>query len=65
MTEEEKAWIDQASYTDLLRKWRLAPAGNPYFSGETGQYFEERIGELRRLNPSSHTAASKQIGWEF
>jgi len=39
-TEEMKAWIDGASYEALLRRWRNAPGGSPWFQGEVGEYYK-------------------------
>ena len=38
MKPEEKAWIDNANYIQLLRKWRftVTPPGESIFSGESG-----------------------------
>ena len=44
MTDEErKKWIDGASYSELLSKWRYAPAGDPFFRGEVGGYYQEQM----------------------
>ena len=63
MTPEQKEWIDQASYEDLLRRWRFAPVGDPFFQGDTGDYYSKIMGELRAADPAGHVAASKSIGW--
>lgn len=57
-----KQWIDDASYEELLRKWRFAPAGDPYFQGETGTYYSNVMAQ-KRMNVD-HVAASKRIGWD-
>ena len=63
-TKERKKWIDNASYEDLLRKWRFAPAGSPFFQGEVGQYFVLIMGKKRKeVGDAEHTRASKAIGW--
>lgn len=66
MTKEEKlAWIKNASYTDLLRKWRFEPMGSEWFLGEIGLAYNNAIGQKRReVGDEAHTAASKEIGWE-
>jgi len=75
-TEQEmKAWIDQASYEDLLRKWRFAEVGSPWFAGEVGEYYKEMMGKRRQAEmvaetlmtgdvPDVHVRASKRIGWD-
>ena len=63
--EEMKKWIDSASYEELLRKWRFAPAGSPWFQGEIGIYFDEVIRKKRKeIGDEEHTRISKAIGWE-
>jgi len=61
LTEENKKTIDAMSYEGLLSKWRFAPSGDPWFQGETGEYWGKRMNELRKT--SDHVAASKRIGW--
>lgn len=64
LTEERKAHIDSLSYEGLLQKWRFAPVGDPWFQGETGTYWGERMGKVRSQNEGGAVAASKRIGWE-
>ena len=65
MTETElKKWIDEASYEDLLRKWRNAPAGDKFFFGDMGVYFEDAMKSKRaEVGDAEHTRASRSIGW--
>lgn len=65
LTEENKAHIDNLSYIELLRKWRFAPVGDPWFQGETGKYWGKRMTTLRSVpgGDMMHTKASKAIGW--
>jgi hypothetical protein len=63
LTDENKAYIDNLSYEELLEKWRFAPAGYEWFQGETGNYWGKRMSELREKG-ADHVAASKAIGWE-
>ncbi len=58
-----RAYIDGMSYEELLRQWRFAPVGDPLFVGESGDYWVERMRELRALG-ADHVAASKSIGWQ-
>ena len=63
-SEEMKKWIDNASYEQLLSHWRNAPAGDPYFVGEIGSYYQKRMGEKRsEVGDSEHVRTSKSIGW--
>lgn len=66
LTDENKQHIDSLSYEDLLRHWRFAPSGNPWFQGETGQYWDKRMQELRDQPGGNgrHVSASKAIGWD-
>ena len=63
LTPENKEIIDGKSYTQLLSKWRFAPTGDPWFQGETGKYWGERMAELRD-DGADHVGASKAIGWD-
>jgi hypothetical protein len=65
LTPENKAHIDNMSYESLLSQWRNAPAGNPWFQGETGKHWGDRMAELRNKpgGNSEHVRASKSIGW--
>lgn len=63
LTPENKASIDKMDYESLLYRWRNAPVGDPWFQGETGDYWKQRMTELRNANPAGHVKASKNIGW--
>ncbi len=63
LTDNNKASIDGMSYEDLLFHWRFAPAGDPWFQGETGDYRGKRMRELKAAG-ADHVGASKRIGWE-
>ena len=63
LTEENKKTIDAMSYEGLLSKWRFAPSGDPWFQGETGEYWGKRMNELRAQGVD-HVGASKRIGWD-
>ena len=64
-TKEMKQWIDNASYEDLLRKWRFAKIGDPFFQGEIGEYYCDIMKRRRaEVNDDEHTMTSKQIGWD-
>jgi hypothetical protein len=64
LTPENKAIIDARSYQGLLSHWRFAPVGDPWFQGETGKYWGERMKQLREANEGAAVSASKSIGWE-
>ena len=63
LTRENKESIDSLSYESLLSRWRFAPVGDPWFQGETGKYWGERMAELRKKDNAEHVRASKAIGW--
>jgi len=57
-----KEWIDNASYEELLRKWRFAPAGDPFFRSDTkmGAYYSKVMAEKKKhINAA---VASKRVG---
>lgn len=69
MTDAEmiklKQEIDAMDYESMLRKWRYASLGSPYFQGEIGAYYSKRMAEKRTdVGDAAHTAASKSIGWD-
>jgi hypothetical protein len=66
LTPNEKARIDSMSYEDLLNQWRFAQPGDPWFYGETGEYWEKREKELRNQpgRQRKHVATSKAISGE-
>lgn len=57
-----KAWIDNATYEDLLRKWRNAPSGSAFFIGTIGDYYAERMKALKEADSAGAVRASKNIG---
>lgn len=63
LTPENKASIDKMDYESLLYRWRNAPGGDPWFQGETGDYWSKRMKELREAG-ANHVQASKTIGWD-
>ena len=64
LSEENKKYIDKLSYYGLLERWRNSPAGDPWFQGETGKYWGERMRAMRDSGTVDHVATSKQIGWD-
>ncbi len=66
MTDATKNMIDNMSYTEMLSRWRFAPAGDPMFVGESGKYFAEVMKKKRaEVGDDGHVAASKLIGWNM
>ena len=66
LTAERKAQIDAMGYEALLSRWRFAAIGDPWFEGETGEYWGARMKELRSRagGDDAHVSASKNIGWD-
>lgn len=66
LTVENQKHIDSLAYVELLRHNRFAPAGDPWFQGETGLYWLSRMAELRAQpgGDERHTMASTSIGWD-
>lgn len=64
LTKENKEHIDGLTYTELLSRWRFAEAGDPWFQGETGEYWSQVMRKKRDENPVGAVSASKRIGWE-
>jgi hypothetical protein len=66
LTQENKAKIDNMSYTQLLSRWRNSPNGDTWFQGETGDYWSERMKEMRNQpdGEKMHVEASKLTGWK-
>jgi hypothetical protein len=64
MKKDQKDWIDNATYTQLLARWRFAAVGDPIFKGETGKYYAKVLAEKKNATPAADAvAASKAIGW--
>ena len=61
-TEDMKKWIDEASYTELLRKWRYAQIGELFFQGEMGKYYGKVLSQKRNeVGADEHVRTSKAI----
>jgi len=64
-TQEAKQKIDDSSYERLLSHWWYAPAGDPMFVGEIGEYYTKVMSEKRQaVGPGAAVAASKAIVWD-
>ena len=66
MTQQEMLdWINEASYEELLRKWRFAPAGSEFFQGDIGKYYAKIMAERRKeIGNVEHARISKRLGWK-
>lgn len=59
-----KEQINSESYESLLRRWRFAPVGSPFFQGEVGDYYAQVMFEKRDALPAGEQVrASKAVGW--
>ena len=65
MNEDQKDWIDNASYYALMNRWRFAKSGDPIFQGEAGDYYKKVMSEQRaQVGPAEHTRISKSLGFK-
>ncbi len=63
LTPENKTFIDSRTHLQLLDRWRFSRAGDPWFQGETGEYWGKRMAELRDADRAQAVADSKLLGW--
>lgn len=61
MSPSEKAWIDGASYSELMGKVRSEPPISEWFQGETGDYLFGKI----RMHVERQTASDCALAREF
>lgn len=62
MTDEQRQWINQASYRQLLERWRYAPEGDLMVQGTTGDYYSKVMAEQKSLvGQAEHVSISKTI----
>lgn len=60
-----KQWVDNASYTELLSKWRFAPIGDRFFQNDNGKYYSMVMQQKHNeVGNDAHVQASKSIGWD-
>lgn len=62
--EEMKKRIDEMDYDEMLRLWRCAPAGHPYFRRDMmGDYFSKAMEKRKKsISNAEHVEASIAIG---
>ena len=64
MTDEDKNWIDNSTYEQLLYAWRKSNVGNPLFQGDTGEYYKTVMyTKQKQITAKEAVQASKNIGW--
>ncbi len=67
MDEDEvtRAWIDSASYHDLLRKWRFARGGESFCRGELGRYYMSELYRRRiEIGSEKHLKTCADLGYQ-
>ena len=65
MTKDEKKWLDEASYEELLRRWRFAPSSDPLVQGDAGIHFQQVLDRRRKeIGTDEHVRISKKIGFQ-
>lgn len=62
--QSKKEQIDRMTVRQLLLDHRFAPAGDPRFQGDEGDYRGKRLAELRSEDNDAYVRASKSIGWD-
>ncbi len=63
LTKRYKAYIDSLSYRELLAHWRDISASDPWFQGQTGEYWKKRMSELKAIDPDGALRDSESIGF--
>ncbi len=64
INELMKEWIDNATYEELLSRWRFASDGDLIFQGEAGEYYAEVMKKKgEEIGDDARVKASKSVGW--
>jgi hypothetical protein len=64
LTKERKTYIDCLTYEMLLSRVRFAKIADPWFQGETGDYWLKRVAQIRnKIGNEEHSKISKRVGW--
>lgn len=66
MTDQELwDWTDNATYEELLKKWRFAKDGDPLFRCGMGRHFSDVMFKRKAALPPGEAARiSKKVGWK-
>ena len=65
LNEATKKLIDDMPIREMLVKNRFSSISDPFFSGETGDYFLKVMSEKRKeIGDAAWTALSKSVGWD-
>jgi hypothetical protein len=58
-------WIENATYAQMLERWRFSPPGDSMFVGGNGDYFRRAMEKKKAaLSPQECVEISKRIGWD-
>ena len=59
------AWIDGATYEELLTRWRFAPAGTDWFTNKeiADHYLIVMARKKKEIGHEEAVMASKRVGW--
>jgi hypothetical protein len=63
MTPVQKQWIDDATYEQLLERWRFG-ADISWFQDECGEHYLTVMSRKRDEDPAGAVRACSRIGWE-
>jgi len=61
MTDQQKEWIDNASYEKLLTKWRFNSSEDTIFHGDAGNYYIAVMD--KKKEGVDFVTISKRVGW--
>lgn len=64
--KEYKDWIDNASYEEMLYRWRFSPVDGSslWFQGDIGEYYAQVFFRKRDADQWGAVMASKRVGWK-
>jgi hypothetical protein len=64
MTSEDRYWIDNASYEELLTKLRQEPINSKWLSKDTGSHLAFTLSVKRRqLTEEERVEIAKRVKW--
>lgn len=63
LTPEQKQRIDSLGVKELLAKVRFAPLDDEELSGESGEYWIDKLQQLKKDDNYAFVKASKELGW--
>lgn len=64
--KEFKTWIDNASFEEMLHRYRFAPedGSSPWFQGDVGEYYAQVMIRKRDADQWGAVMASKRVGFK-